>query len=53
MKIDLLVFGVHPDDAELGCGGILIAEKRNGKKTGIIDLTQGELGTRGKAIIIK
>ena len=47
MKLDLLVFGVHPDDAELGCGGVLISEKSFGKKTGIIDLTQGELGTRG------
>jgi N-acetylglucosamine malate deacetylase 1 len=47
MKLDLIVFAVHPDDAELSCGGILIAEKMNGKKTGVIDLTQGELGTRG------
>ena len=47
MKLDLLVFGVHPDDAELGCGGVLLSEKSSGKKTGIIDLTQGELGTRG------
>jgi len=49
MKIDLLAFGVHPDDVELGCAGILLAEKKNGKKTGIIDLTQGEIGTRGTA----
>ena len=49
MKLDLLVFGVHPDDAELGCGGVLLSEKCAGKKTGIIDLTQGELGTRGTA----
>jgi N-acetylglucosamine malate deacetylase 1 len=49
MKIDLLAFGVHPDDVELGCAGILLAEKKNGKKTCIIDLTQGELGTRGTA----
>jgi N-acetylglucosamine malate deacetylase 1 len=47
MKLDLLAFGVHPDDVELGCAGLLLIEKRNGKKTGIIDLTQGELGTRG------
>jgi len=47
MKLDLLVFAVHPDDAELSCGGILLTEKKNGKKTGVIDLTQGELGTRG------
>ncbi len=49
MKIDLLAFGVHPDDVELGCAGILLAEKKKGKKIGIIDLTQGELGTRGTA----
>ena len=48
MKIDLLAFGVHPDDVELGCAGVLLAEKKNNKKKiGIIDLTQGELGTRG------
>ncbi len=49
MKLDLLVFAVHPDDAELSCGGILLAEKLKGKKTGVIDLTEGELGTRGTA----
>ncbi len=49
MKLDLIVFAVHPDDAELSCGGILLAEKKKGKKTGVIDLTQGELGTRGTA----
>jgi bacillithiol biosynthesis deacetylase BshB1 len=47
MKLDILVFAVHPDDAELSCGGILLSEKLKGKKTGVIDLTQGELGTRG------
>jgi N-acetylglucosamine malate deacetylase 1 len=47
MKIDLLAFGVHPDDVELGCAGVLFSEKKNGKTTAIIDLTQGELGTRG------
>ena len=49
MKLDLIAFGVHPDDVELSCAGVLLVEKRNGKKTGIIDLTQGELGTRGDA----
>ena len=49
MKIDLLAFGAHPDDVELSCAGALLAEKKNGKKTGIIDLTKGELGTRGTA----
>jgi bacillithiol biosynthesis deacetylase BshB1 len=47
MKLGILVFAVHPDDAELSCGGVLLAEKMRGKKTGVIDLTQGELGTRG------
>lgn len=47
MKLDILAIGVHPDDVELGCAGTLIKEKKNGKKTGIIDLTEGELGTRG------
>ena len=47
MKIDLLAIGVHPDDVELSCAGTLAVEKKNGKTTGIIDLTQGELGTRG------
>ncbi|MEP6677322.1 MAG: bacillithiol biosynthesis deacetylase BshB1 [Ferruginibacter sp.] len=49
MKLDLLAFGVHPDDVELSCAGTLLVEKANGKKTGIIDLTQGELGSRGTA----
>ena len=49
MKLDVLAFGVHPDDVELSCAGVLLVEKLNGKKTGIIDLTQGELGTRGTA----
>jgi bacillithiol biosynthesis deacetylase BshB1 len=51
MKLDVLAFGVHPDDVELSCAGVLLVEKNNGKKTGIIDLTQGELGTRGSAEI--
>jgi N-acetylglucosamine malate deacetylase 1 len=49
MKLDILAFAAHPDDAELSCSGTLLVEKLNGKKTGIIDLTQGELGTRGTA----
>ncbi len=49
MKLDILAFAVHPDDAELSCSGTLLLEKLNGKKTGVIDLTQGELGTRGSA----
>ncbi len=49
MKLDILVFGAHPDDVELGCAGTLIKEVQNNKKVGIIDLTRGELGTRGSA----
>jgi bacillithiol biosynthesis deacetylase BshB1 len=47
MKLDVLAIGVHPDDVELGCSGTLIKEIQRGKKAGIVDLTQGELGTRG------
>lgn len=47
MKLDILAIGVHPDDVELGCSGTIINEIKNGKKVGILDLTQGELGTRG------
>ncbi len=47
MKLDILAIGVHPDDVELGCSGTLINEIKSGKKAGIVDLTQGELGTRG------
>ena len=49
MKLDVMAIGAHPDDVELSCAGVLLVEKKNGKKTGIIDLTQGELGTRGTA----
>lgn len=49
MKLDVLAIGVHPDDVELGCAGALINEISNGKKAGILDLTRGELGTRGSA----
>lgn len=51
MKLDILAFGAHPDDVELGCGGTLAKEIHFGKKIGIIDLTRGELGTRGSAEI--
>jgi bacillithiol biosynthesis deacetylase BshB1 len=51
MKLDILVFGAHPDDAELGAGGTIAKEVANGKKVGVIDLTRGELGTRGTAEI--
>ncbi len=51
MKLDILVFGAHPDDAELGAGGTIAKEVSLGKKVGIVDLTRGELGTRGSAEI--
>ncbi|WP_304197511.1 bacillithiol biosynthesis deacetylase BshB1 [Flavobacterium alvei] len=51
MKLDILAFGAHPDDVELGCGGTLAKEISLGKKVGIIDLTRGELGTRGSVEI--
>ena len=47
MELDILVFGAHPDDIELGCGGTVIKAVQEGRKVGIIDLTRGELGTRG------
>ena len=47
MKLDILAFGAHPDDAELGAGGSLSKAVATGSKVGIIDLTRGELGTRG------
>lgn len=47
MKLDILAIGVHPDDVELGCSGTILNEVSLGKTVGIIDLTQGELGTRG------
>lgn len=47
MKIDILAFGAHPDDVELSCAGTLLVEKSKGKTIGVIDLTEGELGTRG------
>lgn len=50
MKLDILVFGAHPDDVELGCGGTIIKHTQEGMKVGVIDLTQGELGTRGDAL---
>jgi bacillithiol biosynthesis deacetylase BshB1 len=46
-KLDILAFGAHPDDVELGCGGTLLGAITEGKKVGVIDLTKGELGTRG------
>ncbi len=47
MQVDILAIGVHPDDIELSCAGTLINEIKAGKKVAIVDLTEGELGTRG------
>lgn len=47
MQLDIIAFGTHPDDIELFCGGTLIKLTRKGMRTGVIDLTRGELGTRG------
>ncbi len=49
MKLDILVLAAHPDDAELGCGGTMAKHIKSGHKVGVIDLTRGELGTRGTA----
>ena len=49
MKLDILAIGAHPDDIELGCGGTLAKEINSGKKIGVLDLTRGELGSRGTA----
>ncbi len=51
MKLDILAVGAHPDDVELSCSGTIAKEVDKGKKVGILDLTRGELGTRGSAEI--
>lgn len=51
IKLDILVLPVHPDDAELGCAGVILKHVAMGKKVGIADITRGELGTRGSAEI--
>ena len=53
MKLDILAFGSHPDDIELGCGGSISLAVSQGKKVGLVDLTRGELGTRGSVSIRK
>lgn len=53
MKLDILAFGAHPDDVEIGCSATIAKEISLGKRVGIIDLTKGELGTRGSAKIRK
>ncbi len=51
MKLDILAISAHPDDVELGCSGTLLVHLQAGAKIGIIDLTLGELGTRGTSIL--
>ena len=51
MKLDILAFGAHPDDVEMGCGGTIAKSTSVGKKVGIVDLTRGELGTNGSVEI--
>lgn len=51
MKLDILAFAAHPDDIELSCSGTLMKHSDEGKKVGIVDLTQGELGSRGSVEI--
>ena len=50
-QIDILAFGAHPDDIELSCAGTILKHVSLGNKIGIVDLTRGELGTRGSAQI--
>lgn len=47
MKLDLLAVGAHPDDVEISCSGTMLKQIASGSKVGILDLTKGELGTRG------
>jgi len=47
LKLDILVLAAHPDDAELGCSGTIAAQVAKGNKVGVVDLTHGEMGTRG------
>lgn len=51
MKLNILAFGAHPDDVELSCSGTIISHISNGKTAGIIDLTAGEMGSRGTVAI--
>ena len=47
MKLDILAFAAHPDDVEMSCGATLAKYASQGKKVGIVDFTQGQMGTRG------
>jgi LmbE family N-acetylglucosaminyl deacetylase len=51
MKLDILAIGVHPDDIELSASGTILKHIALGKKVGLLDLTKGELGTRGNAVL--
>jgi N-acetylglucosamine malate deacetylase 1 len=51
LKLDILVFAAHPDDAELGCSGTILSNLAKGRKVGIVDFTSGELGTRGSGTL--
>lgn len=51
MKLDILAFGAHPDDTELGCSGTLIKHINSGYKVGVVDLTEGQLGSRGSVAV--
>lgn len=51
IKLDILAFGAHPDDVELACSGTLLRHKELGYSIGVVDLTKGELGTRGNAVL--
>ena len=51
MKLDVIAFGAHPDDVEIGCGGTIIKLEALGYTTGVVALTRGEMGTRGSAEI--
>lgn len=53
MKVDILAIGVHPDDIELSCSGYLLKEIAAGRTVALLDLTHGELGTRGNAALRK
>lgn len=53
MKLDILAFAAHPDDVELSCAGTLLRHIAAGKQVGVVDLTQGELGSRGTAALRK
>ena len=52
MKLDILAFGAHPDDIELGCGGTIIKHIDKGQKVGIIDLTQGEFAYKKLKLLL-